>query len=100
MDGTKTGRYIRRSECEWRQVLERQRASGLSVSHFCRVHAMSEANFYRWRTLLQTDTSAPSTPTDSAFIELGAVNRAAPAEHRFELTIAIARIFVLRLARH
>ena len=95
-----TRRYVRRSAREWRQVLSRQRASGLSVSGFCRKHTMSESNFYRWRTLLEIDTSEPNTPTGAVFVELGAVNLAAPVAHRFELSVAIARIFTLRLVCH
>lgn len=94
------GRYVRRSEWEWRHVLARQRASGLSVSDFCQKHALSESNFYRWRTILEIDTSTPSTPTEAAFVDLGALKLAAPVAQRFELDVAIARIFTLRLVRH
>ena len=94
------GRYVRRSERDWRDVLARQRASGLSVGGFCRKHAMSESNFYRWRTLLGVESSEANTPTAARFVDLGAVDLAAPVAHRFELSVAIAGIFTLRLVRH
>ena len=33
----------------WREVLERQRESGLSVRQFCREHQLSEASFHSWK---------------------------------------------------
>jgi transposase-like protein len=33
----------------WRDVLERQRESGLSVRQFCREHQVSEASFHSWK---------------------------------------------------
>ena len=33
----------------WRDLLERQRESGLSVRQFCREHQMSEASFHSWK---------------------------------------------------
>ena len=34
----------------WRSVLERQRASGLSVRQFCRDERVSEASFHSWKS--------------------------------------------------
>lgn len=36
----------------WRGVIEKQRASGLSVAEFCRRNDVAEAQFYRWRRKL------------------------------------------------
>ena len=33
----------------WRDVLDRQRESGLSVRQFCREHQISEASFHSWK---------------------------------------------------
>jgi len=43
-DGTK--------ERFWRDALERQAASGLSVRLFCRRERLAESNFYAWRQTL------------------------------------------------
>ena len=43
---------LKRSEekrAYWRDVLERQRESGLSVRQFCREHQVSEASFHSWK---------------------------------------------------
>lgn len=45
------GRDVER-ERYWRGVIERQRASGLSVAEFCRRNDVSDALFYRWRRRL------------------------------------------------
>lgn len=34
----------------WRSMLERQRASGLSVRQFCREERVSEASFHSWKS--------------------------------------------------
>lgn len=41
----------------WRDVLARQRRSGLSVAAFCRQHEVSPAVFYAWRRRLAVGMS-------------------------------------------
>ena len=63
-------------ESVWRNRLERHASSGKSVSAFCRDEALSEGNFYAWRSRLQPQTlNTPSRPqkTKDAFIDLGVV---------------------------
>ena len=68
-------------ESVWRNRLERHASSGKSVSAFCRDEALSEGNFYAWRSRLQPQTlntpslNTPSRPkkTEDAFIDLGVV---------------------------
>ena len=45
----------------WREVLARQRRSGLSVAAFCRRHEVSPAAFYGWKRRLAGETSGKST---------------------------------------
>ena len=52
MKGKGPGRSLER-ERAWREVMDRQRLSGLSVRGFCRREAVSEASFYAWRRELQ-----------------------------------------------
>lgn len=42
----------RRTRDEWRELVDRQRESGLSVSEFCRREQTTENSFYRWRRRL------------------------------------------------
>ncbi|TWT91721.1 hypothetical protein Pla108_42040 [Botrimarina colliarenosi] len=49
-------------ERRWREVLDRQAASGLSVREFCRRERLTESQFYAWRrTIGERDSElAPS----------------------------------------
>lgn len=60
MKGKGPGRNLER-ERVWREVLDRQRQSGLSVRGFCRREVVSEASFYAWRReLLRRDQESLS----------------------------------------
>lgn len=70
-------------ETTWRNHLARHASSGKSVSAFCRDEAISEGNFYAWRSRLQTKNgNAPSCPPKriTPFIDLGAVKGVATTE--------------------
>lgn len=54
--------------CYWRDVLGRQRRSGLPAAAFCRRHKVSPAVFYRWRRRLAGETSGK--PTEVSFVPL------------------------------
>jgi transposase len=57
------------AESRWREVLDRQQASGLSVASFCRRRGLSAASLYAWRRRL----SAGAAP---AFVEAKVVEPA------------------------
>jgi transposase len=42
-----------RKEQQWRQWIQRWRASGLSVAAFCARHGLRQQSFYAWRRELQ-----------------------------------------------
>ena len=84
-------------EGQWRDHLARQATSGQSIAAFCRAQALSEGNFYAWRTRLQSNASKGLTST-APFIDLGIVKSASghPAAPRPEKTqnASVARIEV------
>lgn len=41
-------------ELYWREILNQQAGSGLSIRKFCRKEAVSEPSFYAWRKKLKT----------------------------------------------
>jgi hypothetical protein len=41
-----------RSEAEWREIMGRYRASGLSQGRFCEQEGIGKSAFYRWRRIL------------------------------------------------
>jgi transposase-like protein len=78
-------------ELRWREILNRQADSGLSVCKFCATEGISEASFYAWRKKLrQRDNDAPRLPkarrrTDASdngglFVPLQLVDTAATLE--------------------
>jgi hypothetical protein len=56
-------------ERRWRELVERQSASGLSARAFCRREELSEASFYAWRrTIGQRDVPRASAQACPAFV--------------------------------
>ena len=53
---------------KWREVIGRQRSSGLPVAVFCRRHGIPVSSFYAWKRKLGRAATAP------AFIEAKVVN--------------------------
>ncbi len=47
----------------WRQRIERQRRSGLTVSEFSRQEGVSTASFYRWQQEVGAAAAATAKPT-------------------------------------
>jgi hypothetical protein len=90
------------SEREWRGLIAKQQGSGQGVSAFCEKHAVSVANFYRWRNLLAQEGGPGRSQSVADFVELGSVNlgKAAQAPDRhLELTLTLGRVFTLHLVR-
>ena len=52
----------RRTRDEWRELVDRQRESGLSVSEFCRREQTTENSFYRWRRRLTEEVETRFVP--------------------------------------
>jgi transposase-like protein len=46
---------------QWRERLERQRKSGLSIAEFCRQEEVSSVTFYTWRRKLRGPTAGHSS---------------------------------------
>lgn len=57
------GRTLRAGE-RWRQQVDRQKISGLSIAAFCRRHSIAVATFYFWKRRLSPPRQAP------AFVEV------------------------------
>jgi hypothetical protein len=50
------------TERRWREIVERQARSGLSVRQFCDAEGVSTACLYLWRRRLRPGTPAPAAP--------------------------------------
>jgi len=53
----------------WRDVIRRQKISGLSIAHFCRQEGLAQASFYNWRKKLAAENPGPPQ-NPSPFLEL------------------------------
>jgi len=53
----------------WREVIRRQKISGLSIAQFCRQEGLAQPSFYNWRKKLAAESPGPSQ-NPSPFLEL------------------------------
>jgi hypothetical protein len=51
---------------QWRQRIERQRGSGLSIAEFCRREGVSQASFHGWKRKLRSSAYTPPAARRSA----------------------------------
>lgn len=102
MAGSGQGKWVRRSEAEWRSLASRFKASGLGVRAFCRREAVSAASFYRWQRLLSDERDHDGNRgLVPVFVDLGALNSAAPTTRpRIDLTLYFGDGLILHLVRH
>ena len=94
-----------RDEQTWRDLVERQAQSGLSVKAFCQHEGLKAWSLYRWRSRLRArnerpDTagraSAPPGSGPGSFIDLGALE----SDHaRCEVRIELGGGIILRVVR-
>ena len=94
------GKRIRRNAENWKTLLARQLASGLSVAAFCARERLNTASFYQWRSrldreLLGAPPAASARAAGGAFVDLGALD----GSSRFELRIELGGGLVLQLVR-
>jgi hypothetical protein len=59
---------VRRTESEWRAILDRYARSGLSESAFCRRAKLSRGSFVKWKQKLAAKTRA-ATVVEPTFVE-------------------------------
>lgn len=98
-------RRPRLSANRWRELIDRQPRSGLSVAGFCAQAQVSAASFYQWRSRLRGDTAAavPHASTSSAhpaaggFVDLGVLGR--EIDGRFQVRLELGGGITLTLAR-
>lgn len=95
-------------ESQWREILGRQVASGLSVRAFCRREGIGEPSLYCWRRTLRAREAGPPPATSPAFVP--AVVHEAPLREasilvewdaglRLRLPVTISATWVAELLR-
>ena len=93
----------RRSEQAWRELVERQGCSGLSVQAFCRREGISPWGLYGWRSRVRGETKrtmpvsrSPSPEPTAGFIDVGAMEPSGP---RCEIRLDLGGGVVLQVVR-
>jgi hypothetical protein len=85
------GRRDVAKEQYWREVVERQAASGQSVRTFCSHEALNENAFYSWRrTIRQRDAPAKLSKTPPSFVP-AVLSDPAPGESWLVIELAGGR---------
>jgi len=103
----KIGRQ-RRSESGWRELVDRQEQSGLTVAQFCEREGIKSASLYGWRSRLRGPKDATVTEVapkkakhreapSSGFIDLGALGS---SRSRFEIRLELGQGVLLHLVRN
>lgn len=67
--------YIRRTQAQWRSIIDDFATSDLSGAAFCKQHQIQYASFCKWRQKLLPATNAilPDHPSSNAFIDLASL---------------------------
>jgi hypothetical protein len=98
----------RRSESAWRDIVERQGQSGLTVPEFCEREGIKAASLYGWRSRLREGSQSPpvsgaapkkpkpSEGPPSGFIDLGSLGTSGS---RFEVRLELGGGVLLHLVR-
>ena len=99
MEQNGKGKWVRRSEREWRAIVSRFERSGLEVEAFCQREGVSAASIYRWRRMLGESVAEGAIGRQEAvptFVDLGALRAGGRA---LELKLELGEGVVLHLVR-
>ena len=91
----KKPRRSRRSQAEWQQLVDEQKASGLSQAEFCTQRSISQKRFGHWKRHLQI---AQNDKTDNHWLELPRVP--ATQTSGWEIELDLGQGLRLRLRQH
>ena len=82
------GKRTRRSEQEWKQIIDAHGRSGQSVQAYCESKAIGVASFYQWRRLFR-DSRSLAKPSKGSFIEMGQIQSSRSASDASSWTITL-----------
>ena len=83
-----------RSRKEWKRIIEKQAASGLSARAYCRRESLNSHSFYQWRSFFRNESSDKKNENnqdDAMFINMGNLEELAsvPMESTKSLTVIV-----------
>lgn len=103
MAGSTKGKWVRRSESEWRALLSRFERGDVGVEAFCRREGISAASFYRRRRGMLGDdmgrASGGGKDRPAAFVDLGPLSAAPAGRLQLDLRLDLGEGLVLHLVR-
>ncbi|MDE0421014.1 MAG: IS66 family insertion sequence element accessory protein TnpB [Gammaproteobacteria bacterium] len=70
MDNVATGKRVQRTAAQWRSIMARQEASGLTCEAFCAAEGIGRSAFWRWRRRLADEEAASAGNGGPMFVEL------------------------------
>ena len=91
---------------EWRQIIDGQRPSGLTVVAYCRDHGITDGAFYAWKRRLRSPAKPKRLP-QPAFVEVsppraetaGTIEILLPGERRLRMWRGFDRDLLIDLIR-
>ena len=92
--------YVRRSESDWRHLIEAWAQSGQSQEAFCRSRGLALSSLCNWRRKLKDESTAlPGSPPREAagFIELTAPRASERESPAWDVELSLGEGTVLRL---
>ena len=69
----------------WREVIERQQASGQSIVRFCSQEGLASASFHAWKRRLRPQRGTRRTSVKQALVPVEIVDDSASAVGRLEI---------------
>jgi len=92
-----SARRSRRSQDQWRELLDRFEHSGQTQEQFCTAHDLGLSTLGRWRKRLRRQAvKSPNHSSDALFVELA---QDAPASPPWDVELQLGAGMVLRLRR-
>ena len=92
--GPKTRRRTQRTAAEWRSIMARFEAGGLTGEAFCAAEGIGSSAFWRWRRRLADEDAARAGNGGPAFVELSGAGGAA-----WDVELELGGGVVLRVRR-
>lgn len=94
---------IRRTQAQWKDIIEQQQQSDLTIQQFCTEHAINPASFYQWRHRMAEPQPAQDAENPSSFIDLSALSsdrtRHSNPEKPWHIVLSLGNGVELRLSQ-
>ena len=80
----------RKSRTQWQALVNQQKQSGLSITHFCQEHKLTESSFYKWQSEFRKAPNGFSCVSVKAPMTPGKIRCVLPSGLRLEWDESVA----------